>query len=386
MAKRLAGLGTRRRARKIRSGFNFAISDSLAALSGEAWDGVTRDGDVWMRREYLSVLENHPPENIKLVFALVMRGREPVAAVAAQIAIITGERVNAKAIRKRKSKVIICGNLLSWGPHGVAFKRGEDPAELWKGVGELLYRIRRAERLAGQPAIQIIKDVPMSNSEDLASIRALSYKRVETDPDMVLEIRPAWKKYDDYLASLNSKYRRSVRDIIKDTDDAGFRIERVRDAAAHADVIHNLYLQIHEQAAVRPVTIVKNYIPALAEAFGADFRCTIIRNDRQIAGFITTLRSGDTAIGYYVGVDREINNRVPIYHRLLHITIADAIEMGCGRLSLGRTALEAKARLGARPEPLCVWARHRVGPLNALIGPLLGAIPHGVAPERNPFK
>jgi hypothetical protein len=58
----------------------------------------------------------------------------------------------------------------------------------------------------------------------------------------------------------------------------------------------------------------------------------------------------------------------------------------CQRLSLGRTALEPKAALGAKPEPMRVWLRHRVPTLNWMVRGLLGTVPRGEAPERSPFK
>ncbi|HEX8351365.1 MAG TPA: hypothetical protein VF611_00465, partial [Pyrinomonadaceae bacterium] len=71
---------------------------------------------------------------------------------------------------------------------------------------------------------------------------------------------------------------------------------------------------------------------------------------------------------------------------LLQAVVSDAIGLGCRRLSLGRTALEPKARLGARPAPMHVWIRHRIPALNVAVRGLLRAVPHDEAPDRNPFK
>ena len=102
---------------------------------------------------------------------------------------------------------------------------------------------------------------------------------------------------------------------------------------------------------------------------------------------MTTLRDGETAVGYYIGFDRTTNADVPIYFRLLQSVVDDAIGFGCRRLSLGRTALEPKARLGAHPEPFSIWIRHRIPMLNVLVRGLLQTISHhDEAPERNPFK
>ena len=77
---------------------------------------------------------------------------------------------------------------------------------------------------------------------------------------------------------------------------------------------------------------------------------------------------------------------MPIYFRLLQTVIEDAIELGCERLSLGRTALEPKARLGAKAEPMSVWIRHRIPAMNLVVRGLLQTISHEEAPERSPFK
>ena len=90
-----------------------------------------------------------------------------------------------------------------------------------------------------------------------------------------------------------------------------------------------------------------------------------------------------TECGALVGRSAE---GLPIYLRLLHTTIADAISWGCKSLSLGRTALEPKAALGAKPEPMSVWLRHRVPAMNWMMRGVLDAVTHDEAPERNPFK
>ncbi len=48
--------------------------------------------------------------------------------------------------------------------------------------------------------------------------------------------------------------------------------------------------------------------------------------------------------------------------------------------------MEPKAALGAKPEEMAVWLRHRVPAFNWVLRGLLGGIPHAEAPERNPFK
>jgi Acetyltransferase (GNAT) domain len=285
--------------------------------------------------------------------------------------------------------MLVCGNLLSWGMHGVAFAPHEDPVALWPAVAEALYRLRRADKLFGETDLVMVKDIPDEHVESAVVLARFSYRPLDTDPNVVLDISPRWTNYDDYLASLNSKYRKTSKQIDKDVMSLGCVVEALGGAAdveRHADSLHELYLQTHRHAQFRPVTLPVTFLPRLAARLGDDFRCTVVRRDDQLLGFVTTLRDGDTAVGYNIGFDREANAQCPIYFRLLQVVMADAIKLGCRKLSLGRTALEPKARLGARPAPLRVWIRHRIPMLNALVRGLLHTISHDEAPERNPFK
>jgi hypothetical protein len=391
------------------SGFGFALADSIDYLEPARWDSVTSDSSFFLKREVLRIIERHGPENIQPRYALIFRGNNPVAVLAAQIVTVRGEhlkpsrefsksrspanllgRVFAPAVKVATSNVrermIVAGNLLSWGFHGIGFAPGEDPRTLWPGVAEALYRIRRAERLTGQTNFAMVKDLTSSQT-GMDVLHRFSYRPMETEPNMVLEIEPAWRNYEDYLSALDARYRRNAKDQMKKLATAGCIVEPLAELEPHAARLHELYLAVHGNASVRLVTLPESYLPELARTAKKDFRCTVIRRDNTLLGFVTSIRDGDTALAYYIGFDRAAAGEgLPIYLRLLHATVADAIDWKCKRLSLGRTALEPKAALGAKPEEMAVWLRHRVPALNWILRGLLGGIPHAEAPERNPFK
>lgn len=194
------------------------------------------------------------------------------------------------------------------------------------------------------------------------------------------------RSYEDYMASLTSRYRKAARQIEKEVAGAGCTVEELPDAGRHAAELHELYMQTHRNARLRLVTLPEGFIPTLAARLGDEMRCTVVRRGEELLGFVTTVRDGETAVGYYIGFDRGANAELPVYFRLLQSVVDDAIRLGCRRLSLGRTALEPKARLGARPAPMRVWIRHRIPALNVVVRALLHTVPHDEAPERSPFK
>lgn len=408
----LTDLRDRHRARHEPTGFGFVFADRIDYLDPVRWNAVTRDSGFFLRPDILRVIEQHGPDNIAPRYAMVFRGECAVAALAVQVVTVTGERLRrdaavAKAAPKGgmlrrllapaartasaglRERMLVAGNLLSWGFHGIAFAPGEDHAAIWPAVAEALYRIRRAEKLSGEADFAMVKDVTAAQP-GVEALRRFSYRAMATEPNMVLALDPAWKSYDDYLGALDSKYRKKVKDQGKKIAAAGCTVEAITSAADLAALsarLHELYLAVQGNASVRLVTVRANYFAELARAAGGDFRCTVVRRGAEVVGFVTSVRDGDTAIGYYIGFDRTAAAEgVPIYLRLLHATIADAIAWRCTRLSLGRTALEPKAGLGAKPEPMAVWVRHRVPALNWLLRGLLEAVPHAEAPERSPFK
>jgi Peptidogalycan biosysnthesis/recognition len=383
-------------ARHRPTGFGFALADCVDYLDTARWDALTASNSLFLSRRYLRVLEDAGPDNLQQRYALIFRGREAVAAVAAQLVTISLARVGkarkhhraAAPIERLDERMLVCGNLLSWGMHGVSIAPNEDPATLWPAVAEALYRLRRADKLSGGTDLVMVKDLSAEDATADSVLHRFSYRPLETDPNMVLETSPRWKSYEDYLMSLTSKYRKTCKQIDKEVEAAGCTVEylNARQVGQHSEALHCLYVQTHSNATFRPVTLSPVFLPTLADYLDEDFRCQVVKRDGQLLGFVTTLRDGETTVGYNIGFDRQAALEIPIYLRLLNAVVADAIALRGHRLSLGRTALEPKARLGAKPQPMRVLVRHRIPMLNVLVRALLHTISHDEAPERNPFK
>ena len=379
------------------TGFGFALADSIEYLDSARWDALTAHDSLFLSRRYLRILEDARPENLYPRYALIFREREAVAAIVAQSLKISVTRARKASrhkaltapLERLEERMLVCGNLLSWGMHGVAFSPNTDQIAIWPAVAEAIYRLRRADKLFGETDLVMVKDFTNEDAAAAAVLSRFSYRSLETDPNMILEISPQWRTYDDYLGSLTSKYRKTARQIDKDVAAAGCAVEELSDPGEierHAETLHALYLQTHHNARLRLVTLPMTFLPTLGTRLGEDIRWTVVRRGEQLLGFVNTVRDGETAVGYYIGFDRAANAEAPIYFRLLQAVVDHAIRFGCRRLSLGRTALEPKARLGARPQPMRVLVRHRIPMLNVLVRGLLHTVSHDEAPERNPFK
>jgi len=289
-------------------------------------------------------------------------------------------------------RMLVCGNLLSTGPHGVAFAEGEDPARLWPVVEEAMYRIRRSIRLFGDSDLVMIKDLTDDQKDATATLRRFHFRRFETEPNMILHFRPGWRSFDDYLTDMRSEYRIRIRKTIRDLKDSGIVFERLgqEQVKAEAPEIYGLYLQVHERQKLRLVTIGPQWIPALAASFDDDFRTVIARpkEGNKLLGFVNVIRDGDSVHGYYMGFDKATAAKgIPLYLGLLYAGVGQGIEMGAEHMSLGRTALAPKAQIGAKAQPMYGYLRHRNPALNLAVPSILALLPMpDEPPERHPFK
>ncbi len=396
----LQDIKARRVARRTASGLQLVLADRIDFVNPTHWDRLAAQS-VFLSRDYLRVLEQHAPDNLEPRYAMAYADGEPVAALLLQRVAVGGAQLRKPGGKKKLEKLVdapmaglkehllVCGNLLVWGARSMALAPHADQEQLWHGICEAIYRLRRADKLDGQSDFALIKDLGMTLADVPPALRLLGYRSVETEPDMVLTLRPEWKTWDDYLASMTSGYRSAAKKLIKDCAAGGLTLRdaSAEEMVARADELHALYGQVHQAQGLRLATLTPGYLPAMAAALGPRFRCRVAEHaDGRWLGFVTSVHDGDTALGYYIGYDRAANADAPIYLSLLQSTVQDAIAFGSGRLSLGRTALEPKAKMGCKPEALSCAVRHRVSALNWITTALTKTAEHDEPPERSPFK
>jgi len=392
----LQELKAKRQARRSGSGLQLVLADRVDFLNPVHWDALAAQ-TVFLSRDYLRVLESHAPANLEPRYAMAYADGQPVAALLLQRVAVGGAQLRKPGSKRLmdapmaglKEHLLVCGNLLVWGARSMALAPHADESQLWHAVGEAIYRLRRADKLAGQSDIALLKDMGGPAGDASPALRLLGYRSVDTEPDMVLSLRPEWRSWDDYLSSMTSGYRSAAKKLLKDCGEAGLtlRLAEPAELLARADELHALYGQVHQAQGLRLATLTPSYLPAMAAALGPRFRCRVAEaSDGRWLGFVTSVHDGDTTLGYYIGYDRAANADAPIYLTLLQSTVQDALAFGSTRLSLGRTALEPKAKMGCKPEPLSCAVRHRVSAVNWIVSALTKTAEHDEPPERSPFK
>lgn len=364
----------------------FAVAERLSHLDSVAWDTLASRAGVFMQRPFLSAFEAATPENVSPRYALMYLGDEPVAALHFHLVRIEGRSAlpGTGVAQLVDERALVLGNLAAWGDTGIAIAEGADQQLVWREALRLVDRLRRFEKSEGAINVAFIKDA--CGDDDEHTLRRQGYRRAPSGPDMVLSCETSWNNFDDYLASLASKRRRAVKKIHEDVTAAGYRVQRLslEDLERHEARIDALYGQVWANADVRPLRLSGRFFVELQRRLGDDCVMTGLFNGDSLDGFGVSLKSGATCVGYYLGFDKSVD--APLYLRLLVSIIEAGTAWRCVRISMGRTAEEPKARLGAVPGSSGLWVKHRTPPLNWAVGAVLGSLQQPAVPTYKVFR
>jgi hypothetical protein len=188
------------------------------------------------------------------------------------------------------------------------------------------------------------------------------------------------------MGAMRSKYRQRVRSARKRARDLD-RVELdCRQLVAHADVIDHLLAPVISRADVSLAPMTAATLVAIKGALGDSLRVVLYRVADASVGFAVSLRSGDVVEAMLVGMDDRVNGTHKLYQNILYDFVEHAIDVGATRLDLGRTALEIKSSMGARPYDFPIYVRHPSPPLNWLLGFGAARVPGPEWVARSPFS
>jgi hypothetical protein len=197
-------------------------------LDGD-WEAAQPKNNLYLQPPFLRALELAPPKRMRFCYLVFYKKQNPFGVAYCQIANFrTDESVqdmegNSKApgflksigvsiknyvAKKFEYNLLVCGNLCLTGEHGFHF----DYAILDKNKCLFLIEeaLEKTQKILRERNIKtdglFIKDIDESEVSCDAQLKGQAFREFVFHPNMVLNIRPEWESFDDYLQALSSKY------------------------------------------------------------------------------------------------------------------------------------------------------------------------------------
>lgn len=394
--------------RKSPSEYSLSLFDSIHQVPADHWKEVVKD-KIFMQHEYLSLMEACPPANMQFRYAMLYDDKRPVGACSFQVIDLTGESLgtlvdpevdeknakcftrNVKSYMKKNAgkfslRFLICGNAFASGEYGFAYADDADRAKLFHGLADAIYRVRRGEKLNGQVTAILIKDYYKSSVGISGELQKFGYRGFSVEPSMIVDVDPAWKKFEDYLDAMSSKYRTRTKAVLKKGKDIERRLLTRDEILANGKRIKELYDAVHYKAKFRLASLTPEYFGEAQLALPDSYTFTGYYLEGKMVAFRSTFFEGDALDAHFIGMDYKQNRKHDIYQNILYDYVREGIERGMNKVNLGRTAAEMKSTIGARPHDLTCYLRHRNPVSNRIIKPFIDYLKPSEWVQRNPFK
>jgi hypothetical protein len=380
-----------------------ACYQSIAAVPRPAWSEIVAPDRLYLGADYLGAIEEAAPPRLGFRYAVLEDGRAALGVASMQLVDVSPRecvpaliapppdestwrrwlrRGAAAVLADRRFRVMLCGNIFAGGEPGLAWRSPREATLAFALAAEAL----RAAGAGPESPIHLFKDI---GEESVGAARTalapLGFREAHADPMMVLALRAGWRRFDDYVAALNARYRGHVRRALRASACIERRTLDAGQIAAAAADVDRLHAAVVARAAVCPSWLDARAFAALKARLGDRFAFVGYFLDSRLVAFNTRFHLGDALDSHYFGLDYGVTRRYALYRSMLYDDIAAAIDRGARRVLFGRTSQPVKSSLGAVPQRM-FWFGRAASPLatGVMIHLMRRFTP--VAPLHDPFR
>lgn len=315
----------------------------------------------FLQSSQLSVTENASLPDISFLYVQVFIKGKSVLASGFQLLNLKAKHFNSGMVRRLPytgwqlftgllhPKLLVGGHLFR---HDVASVYCPEQVSGYEAYSYYKEAIDEAMSISCASAV-VIKDMP----EQLATyFRNFDpeYIMLRNDISMEMDIPAEWTGIQDYEKALKHKYAQRYRKISQSLQGFETRELNLQEVEQHKQELYDLYRQVTDHQQVRIGFISPEFLPVLKKH---DDRLKIWGgyHDGKMVGFFSAWVHEDAFDMFYIGFDYEKNKELNLYFNILFFAIEEAIQFKKPKLILGRTALDAKARLGCLPKYLSTF-------------------------------
>lgn len=371
--------------------YQYRIFESTATLPTD-WNHVAAQS-LFLQSAYLRVLENSAPTNITCQFIGVYHSDALIATAMLQHLDLGkldgyGNRDHGLLtiarnflFKRYASKLAIIGNNMLTGQHAISCSPEANPRDVIAGLNDLV------NTLNPSPHLSIFKDFEPIDATLFEQVTFQKSLKFSSQPNMFIELRSDWKEEADYLNALTKKYRDQYKRARKKAAGIEKRQLTLAEIKELENEIYTLYHHVADHAPFNTFFLAKNHFYSLKKELGADFRFFAYFENGELIGFNTLIHHDEILETYFLGYDDKIQKEKMLYLNMLYDMIGCSIHNGFKRINFGRTAMEIKSSIGAKPEQLFGWMQHKNHWINKNLGFFFNLLePEAKWTARNPFK
>lgn len=361
--------------------------------------------DIFLQTPYLQALEEASPQNIQLFYVGVFKDDVLVGVAIIQRVQLYLEnmfRENEVSCVKTffkhlvskvlKGNILVVGNLTHTGQHGIFYNKDKvSQLQFFEIVNAALKDIKESIIVNQKKTIRAImykdyfKDDPIHDAK--AVFDSNSLHQISVQPNMILSIKPEWLKFDDYMASLNKKYRDRYKRARKKLNSIKAEELTIDDIKNFTPKLYEFYMNVSNNAKFNTFLLPENHFYSLKLQLQENFKVYGYFLKNKLIGFYTLILNDNDLETYFLGYDETHQYPNQLYLNMLYDMLKFGIENKFSSVVYARTAMEIKSSVGAKAKPMLVYLKHTNRFLNVILKQIFRLMnPSQDWEERHPFK
>ena len=378
------------------SSFITTLYPSVDLIDPVVFKELNTDKNVYFSKSFLKAFERSNPQIEFKYITIADAEKKTIALAVVQVISLSveGTLKNIKVaslIRKllglffcnEHIKILFCGNVFLSGEHGIRCSDGVSKDEIMSQIGIALDAVAANTKPLHAIFIKDFKEESLKNTRQFLKF---GYSEINVEPNMIVQLDPKWKTFEDYKNILKSKYRVKANKADSSSSSLKSRLFTEHDFETYKEELQALYQNTIDNASFNAQVLNLNTYIHLRASFKDDFIVKAYFLEDKLVGFLTALVNKNTLDAHFIGLDYRLNKSHAIYPRILNDYVRLGIEKQVSSIDLGRTASEIKTTIGAIPLELSCYIKHKNPFLNSLIKPFFRRIKIKEFKQHSPFK
>jgi len=376
--------------------FVTSLYPSVDLIDPVVFKELNTDKNVYFSKSFLKAFERSNPQIEFKYITIADAEKKTIALAVVQVISLSveGTLKNIKVaslIRKllglffcnEHIKILFCGNVFLSGEHGIRCSDGVSKDEIMSQIGIALDAVAANTKPLHAIFIKDFKEESLKNTRQFLKF---GYSEINVEPNMIVQLDPKWKTFEDYKNILKSKYRVKANKADSSSSSLKSRLFTEDDFETYKEELQALYQNTIDNASFNAQVLNLNTYIHLRASFKDDFIVKAYFLEDKLVGFLTALVNKNTLDAHFIGLDYRLNKSHAIYPRILNDYVRLGIEKQVSSIDLGRTASEIKTTIGAIPLELSCYIKHKNPFLNSLIKPFFRRIKIKEFKQHSPFK
>ena len=376
----------------------YQIYSSSAQLPKQ-WDEIAHE-NAFLQTPYLKVLEESAPTNMQCFYVGIFEKNSLIGVALAQYLDLNklesfGERdqciktyIRNFIFKNFASHALFLGNNMITGQNGYTFNKEIDAitiAELLSKCADEITSYFKKQDI--KIHIVSFKDFYQESATELKKSTFSLLYEFNTQPNMIFELQNQWKTNTEYMEALTKKYRDQYKRADKKFEGIETRELSLDEIILKENRIYELYFHVAKNAPFNTFFLAKNHFSSFKRQCGPKFILVGYYLKNELVGFHTLLVNGKTLETYFLGYDEQIQKEKMLYLNMLYNMTQFGIENQFKKIIFGRTALEIKSSIGAKPVIMSGFIYHTNKWINRILPKIFPNLePSLVWQQRHPFK